>query len=89
MPHLKIFAPHWSDIQLGFKYGPRSAEPYNQQHMAKKAYGLRHANGYRYGSPFLVIEHLRFGNPSNVAGSRASTPTLRADYLFNRYVHNE
>jgi hypothetical protein len=56
MPHLKIFAlslwqlcsarrvfaPHWSDIQLGFKYSP----------------------------------------PSNVAGSHASTPTLRPEYHF-------
>jgi len=51
-------AADWSDNSIGYRYGTKFAEPYNNQDITKNIVNFTHASGYKYGSNFLNVDLL-------------------------------
>lgn len=51
-------AADWSDTALGYRYGTRFAEPFNQNDLRKNIFNLSHVSGYRYGKNFISVDLL-------------------------------
>lgn len=51
-------AADWSDTSIGYRYGTKFAEPYNNQDITKNIINFTHADGYKYGSNYLNVDLL-------------------------------
>ena len=51
-------AADWSDTSLGYRYGTKFAEPFNNNDIAKNILNLTHASGYAYGTNFFNVDYL-------------------------------
>jgi nucleoside-specific outer membrane channel protein Tsx len=51
-------AAEWSDNSIGYRYGTKFAEPYNDQDLTKNIINFTHASGYKYGSNYLNVDLL-------------------------------
>ena len=49
---LSAQAADWSDTYIGYRYGTKFAEPFNNQDIAKNIVNLQHVSGYKYGVDF-------------------------------------
>jgi nucleoside-specific outer membrane channel protein Tsx len=66
-------AADWSDTYIGYRYGERFREPFNNQNITKNIINLSHASGYKYGSNFFNVDLLQSDSkdPSTTGGSGA------------------
>jgi len=53
-----VQAADWSDTSIGYRYGTKFAEPFNNNDIAKSIVNFSHASGYRYGTNFLNVDML-------------------------------
>lgn len=51
-------AADWSSTSIGWRYGTRFAEPFNNRDIKKNIFNLTHASGYSYGSNFFNVDAL-------------------------------
>jgi nucleoside-specific outer membrane channel protein Tsx len=51
-------AADWSDTSIGYRYGTKFAEPFNNQDITKNIINFTHASGYKYGTNFLNADLL-------------------------------
>ena len=51
-------AADWSDTSIGYRYGTRYAEPFNNSDIAKNIVNLTSVSGYKYGKNFFNIDLL-------------------------------
>ena len=66
-------AAEWSDTYIGWRYGTKFREPFNDQDVGKNILNLSHASGYKYGTNFFNVDMLMSDNkdPSTPGGSGA------------------
>ncbi len=55
---LPSIAEDFSDTSIGWRYGDKFREPFNNQDISKNIVSLTHASSYKYGSNFLNIDVL-------------------------------
>ena len=55
---LSAQAADWSDTYIGYRYGTKFAEPFNNQDIAKNIVNLQHVSGYKYGVNFFNVDLL-------------------------------
>lgn len=77
-----ILAAEWSDTYIGYRYGTRFAEPFNDQDIRKNIFNLSHVSGYRYGSNFFNVDFLMSdskdpGGSGNSAGAQEAYVVYR------------
>jgi len=53
-----VQAADWSDTSLGYRYGNRFAEPFNQNDIPKHILNLGYVSGYQYGKNFFNLDLL-------------------------------
>ncbi|MYM69299.1 outer envelope protein [Pseudoduganella sp. FT55W] len=51
-------AAEWSDTSLGYRYGTKFAEPFNNQDITKTIVNLSHVSGYKLGKNFFSADLL-------------------------------
>lgn len=51
-------AAEWSDTSIGYRYGTKFAEPYNNSDITKNIFNLTHVSGYKYGTNFFNADML-------------------------------
>ena len=51
-------AADWSDTSIGYRYGTKFAEPFNNKDISKNIVNLTSASGYKYGKNFLNVDLL-------------------------------
>ncbi|HTT09369.1 MAG TPA: outer envelope protein [Burkholderiaceae bacterium] len=51
-------AADWSDTYIGWRYGTKFREPYNDQDITKNILNLNHVSGYAYGTNFFNVDLL-------------------------------
>jgi hypothetical protein len=51
-------AADWSDTYLGWRYGTKFAEPFNNEDIAKNIFNFSHVSGYKYGTNFFNVDLL-------------------------------
>jgi nucleoside-specific outer membrane channel protein Tsx len=51
-------AEEWSDTSIGWRYGTKFREPYNDQDITKNIVDLQHTGGYKYGTNFFNVDLL-------------------------------
>jgi nucleoside-specific outer membrane channel protein Tsx len=60
-------AAEWSDTSIGYRYGTKFAEPFNNQDIKKNIFNLEHVSGYKYGTNYFNVDFLMSDgrDPSN------------------------
>ena len=53
-----VQAADWSDTSVGYRYGTKFAEPFNNNDIAKSIVNFSHVSGYKYGTNFLNVDML-------------------------------
>jgi hypothetical protein len=51
-------AADWSDTSIGWRYGTKFAEPFNNQDIKKNIISFTHASGYAWGTNFFNVDYL-------------------------------
>jgi nucleoside-specific outer membrane channel protein Tsx len=51
-------AADWSDTYLGYRYGTKFAEPFNNEDIKKSIVNFSHVSGYAYGTNFFNVDFL-------------------------------
>ncbi|HVY04616.1 MAG TPA: outer envelope protein [Burkholderiales bacterium] len=51
-------AAEWSDTSIGYRYGTKFREPFNDEDISKNIIDFQHASGYKYGVNFFNIDLL-------------------------------
>jgi nucleoside-specific outer membrane channel protein Tsx len=52
------YAADWSDTYLGYRYGTKFAEPFNNQDISKNILNFSSVSGYAYGTNFFNVDLL-------------------------------
>ena len=55
---MNALAVDWSDTSIGYRYGTKFSEPFNNKDISKNIVNLTHVNGYKYGTNFLNADFL-------------------------------
>jgi nucleoside-specific outer membrane channel protein Tsx len=77
-------AADWSDTSIGWRYGTRFAEPFNDQDIRKNILSLTHASGYKYGTNFFNADVL-LSDRNDPAGA-GSTEGAHEVYILYRHT---
>ena len=72
----------WTATSVGLSHSNHYAEPFNNKDVGKNIYSRTHANGYRYGSNFLNIDHL----VSDSSDPAPSGSGARETYVVYRHL---
>ena len=77
-------AEDFSDTSIGWRYGDKFREPFNNQDISKNIVSLTHASNYKYGSNFLNIDVLLSDNkdPSSASSQSGAVET----YVIYRHT---
>ncbi len=77
-------AADWSDTSIGYRYGTKFAEPFNNQDISKNIVNLNHVSGYKYGTNFFNADVLLSDSkdPSNAK----STDGAHEVYIVYRHM---
>ncbi len=77
-------AADWSDTSIGWRYGTRFAEPFNNNDIKKNIINFEHASGYSLGSNFLNVDYLMSdkNDPAAPGSSNGATET----YIVYRHT---
>ncbi len=51
-------AAEWSDTSIGYRYGTKFREPFNNEDISKNIIDLQHVSGYKYGTNFFNVDFL-------------------------------
>jgi hypothetical protein len=73
----------WSDTSIGYRYGERFAEPFNQRHITKNIVNLTSASGYQYGKNYFNVDFLM----SSAADPSAAGSGSGAHETYALYRH--
>jgi len=65
-------AADWSDTSIGYRYGTKFAEPFNNEDIKKNILNLTHASGFKYGSNFFNVDML-MSDKKDPAGADAKS----------------
>lgn len=81
-------AADWSDNAIGWRYGEKFAEPYNDEDISKHILNFTHASGYRYGTNFLNVDFLFSDSKDSptVNGKPDRDERAREAYLLYRHT---
>ena len=68
-------AADWSDTSIGYRYGTRFAEPFNDNDITKNIVNFSHVSGYKYGKNFFNVDFLMSSqdDPSSAGAANVST----------------
>ena len=55
---VQAHAADWSDTSIGYRYGTRFAEPFNNTDITKNIVNFSHVSGYKYGKNFFNVDFL-------------------------------
>lgn len=77
-------AADWSDTSLGYRYGTRFAEPFNDQDIRKHIFNLNHVSGYRYGTNFFNVDFLM--SDSKDPGGNGNSAGAQEAYVVYRHT---
>lgn len=61
-------AAEWSDTSIGYRYGTKFREPFNNEDISKNIVDLQHASGYKYGTNFFNVDLLMSDGKDPAAG---------------------
>jgi len=81
---LSAQAADWSDTSIGYRYGTKFAEPFNNKDIKKDIFNLNHASGYKYGSNFFNADFLL--SDKNDPTSPGSTTGAQEIYVVYRHT---
>src|SRR5947208_4152506 len=65
-------AADWSDTSIGYRYGTRFAEPFNNSDITKNIVNLSHVSGYKYGKNFFNVDFLMSSDADPSSAGAAS-----------------
>ncbi len=82
LPWVPAAAFDWSSTTVGWSHGNHYAEPFKPKDIGKNIYSLTHANGYRYGTNFINIDHL----VSDSSDPTATGNGARETYVVYRHL---
>ncbi|MBI3528471.1 MAG: outer envelope protein [Betaproteobacteria bacterium] len=76
-------AAEWSDTSIGYRYGTKFREPFNNEDISKSIIDLQHVSGYKYGVNFFNVDFLM--SDSNDPGAN-STGAQEAYLVYRNTV---
>lgn len=76
-----VLADDWSDNSISWRYGNKFREPFNNQDISKNICSFVHADGYQYGSNFLVIDEL-VSDSSDPSGATSNAGAIETYTVF-------
>ena len=81
-------AADWSDTYIGYRYGTKFAEPFNNEDITKNIVNLSHASGYKYGTNFFNVDLLMSNSkdPANCSGGTCSGSAQEAYVVYRNTV---
>ena len=65
-------AADWSDTSIGYRYGNKFAEPFNNSDITKNIVNLTHVSGYKYGTNFFNADLLMSDKNDSVSGNNGA-----------------
>lgn len=77
-----VAAAEWSNTYIGYRYGTRFAEPFNNQEIRKSIFNLNHVSGYQYGTNFFNVDFLMSDGAD--PGGRGNTSGAQEAYVVYR-----
>jgi nucleoside-specific outer membrane channel protein Tsx len=77
-------AADWSDTSIGYRYGTKFAEPFNNNDIAKSIVNLTHVSGYKYGTNFFNADLLM--SDSKDPASAGSNSGAQEIYIVYRHT---
>lgn len=77
-------AADWSDTSIGWRYGTKFAEPFNNQDIKKNIINFTHASGYSLGSNFFNVDYLM--SDKNDPASPGSSNGAAETYIVYRHT---
>ena len=79
--NIAAHAADWSDTSIGYRYGTKFGEPFNDQDISKSIINLMHASGYKYGTNFFNADLLLSDNKDpSFAGSTSGAHEVYVVY---------
>jgi len=78
-------AADWSDTSLGWRYGTKFAEPFNDQDITKNIFNLTHVSGYKYGTNFFNVD-LLLSDDKDPSGFDPNTGTFASSGAQEVYI---
>ena len=82
------YAADWSDTYIGYRYGTKFAEPFNDTDISKSIFNLNHVSGYKYGTNFFNVDMLiSDSNDSPTTGGQPNkVSSAREVYVVYRHT---
>lgn len=77
-------AADWSDTYIGYRYGTKFAEPFNNQDIKKSIVNFGHVSGYAYGTNFFNADLLL--SDSKDPGGAGSSAGAQEVYIVYRHT---
>ena len=78
-------AADWSDTYIGWRYGTKFREPYNDQDITKNILNLNHVSGYAYGTNFFNVD-LLLSDDKDPSGFDPNTGTFASSGAQEVYI---
>jgi len=78
-------AADWSDTYLGYRYGTKFREPFNNEDITKNILSLTHASGYKYGTNFFNVDFL-MSDSKDPSNANSSTGAQEAYIVYRNTV---
>jgi hypothetical protein len=81
---LPALAGDWSDNAIGWRYGNKFREPFNNQDISKNIFSYTHASGSEYGSDFFNVDVL-ISDSKDPSGATSTTGAIET-YVVYRHT---
>ena len=78
-------AADWSDTYIGYRYGTKFAEPFNNQDISKSIVNFNHVSGYAYGSNFFNVDFL-FSDSKDPSAPGATSGAQEAYVVYRNLL---
>jgi len=78
-------AADWSDTYIGWRYGDKFAEPFNNRDIGKHILNLSHVSGYKYGTNFFNVDFL-FSDKDDPANAAPNAEGAHEAYVVYRHT---
>jgi nucleoside-specific outer membrane channel protein Tsx len=78
-------AADWSDTSIGWRYGTKFREPFNDQDIHKNIVDLQHASGYKYGTNFFNVD-LFMSDKKDPANANSTAGAQEAYVVYRNTV---
>ncbi|MBS4017334.1 outer envelope protein [Azonexus hydrophilus] len=80
-------AADWSDTSIGYRYGTKFAEPFNNNDIKKNIINLTHASGYKYGSNYFNVDMLMSDSNDSPTTNGVPNKESSAQEVYIVYRH--